>query len=115
MLLRLIPSFLLLLSMMMMITTESSAYTLHSKVSVTYDRLAESLRPKLLERFKQEQQLLATLEHPSIGRLYDGGLTAQGQPYLVMEYVSGQRIDQFCRDNALSILVKDQVCEPIAF
>ena len=48
-------------------------------------------------RFRTERQLLAQLEHPNIARLYDGGTAEAGQPYLVMEYVEGVRIDDFCQ------------------
>src|SRR3954471_24596359 len=57
----------------------------------------------LQERFRYERQILADLEHPSIARLVDGGSTPDGVPYLVMEYVDGLPIDQFCRANALSV------------
>ncbi|HEX8253568.1 MAG TPA: serine/threonine-protein kinase [Thermoanaerobaculia bacterium] len=51
----------------------------------------------LLQRFRQERQILAGLEHPNIARLIDGGTTADGLPYLVMEYVEGTPIDEYCR------------------
>ncbi len=50
-----------------------------------------------------ERQILATLSHPHIARLIDGGSTPLGRPYLVMEYIEGQRIDVYCRDQALSL------------
>jgi len=46
--------------------------------------------------FVQERQLLASLQHPQIARLLDGGATPQGQPYLVMEYIAGKPIDAWC-------------------
>jgi serine/threonine protein kinase/TPR repeat protein len=49
-----------------------------------------------LARFQNERQILANLEHPNIARLVDGGTTEEGLPYLVMEFVEGQRIDEFC-------------------
>ena len=49
-----------------------------------------------LHRFRNERQILASLEHPNIARLYDGGTTKDGRPYLVMEYVEGERIDDYC-------------------
>ncbi len=52
---------------------------------------AESVR-----RFRQERQILAALEHPFIARLLDGGTTAEGLPYLVMEYVDGLPLVDFC-------------------
>ena len=51
-----------------------------------------------LERFRRERQILASLAHPNIAALLDGGTTANGLPYLVMEYVDGRRIDAFCRE-----------------
>lgn len=50
--------------------------------------------------FTRERQLLADLSHPNIARLLDGG-GAQGRPYLVMEYVVGRPIDEYCRENSL--------------
>jgi len=59
----------------------------------------ESLR----QRFRQERQILAALEHPNIARLLDGGTTSGGVPYLVMEYVEGTPIDDYCREHDLPI------------
>lgn len=52
-------------------------------------------------RFRREQQILAKLEHPNIARLIDGGMTADGSPYLVIEEVAGVPIDAYCRDHDL--------------
>jgi len=49
------------------------------------------------DRFRQERQILASFEHPHIARLLDGGTTVDGSPYLVMEYVDGEPIDEYCR------------------
>jgi tetratricopeptide (TPR) repeat protein/predicted Ser/Thr protein kinase len=51
----------------------------------------------LVQRFRQERQILAALEHPNIARLIDGGTTADGLPYLVMEYVEGTPIDEYAK------------------
>lgn len=51
----------------------------------------------LVQRFRQERQILAALEHPNIARLIDGGTTADGLPYLVMEYVEGTPIDAYAK------------------
>jgi tRNA A-37 threonylcarbamoyl transferase component Bud32 len=59
--------------------------------------------PLLIERFRQERQILATLDHPNIARLLDGGVAASGQPYLVMEYVEGIRLDRYCDQHALTL------------
>lgn len=56
-----------------------------------------------VSRFRNERQILAGLEHPNIARLLDGGVTEQGLPYLVLEFVAGEPIDQYCVRKALSI------------
>jgi eukaryotic-like serine/threonine-protein kinase len=56
----------------------------------------------VLERFLHERQILATLDHPNIARLLDGG-TTDGVPYLVMELIEGERIDAYCQVRRLSI------------
>jgi serine/threonine-protein kinase len=50
----------------------------------------------LARRFERERQIVASLEHPNIARLLDGGVTAGGRPYFAMEYVDGERIDLYC-------------------
>jgi tetratricopeptide (TPR) repeat protein len=54
-------------------------------------------------RLRQERQILASLDHPNIARLYDGGATADGTPYIVMEYVDGEPIDTFCDKRRLTL------------
>jgi serine/threonine-protein kinase len=56
---------------------------------------------QLLARFRTERQILASLDHPHVARLLDGGTTAGGVPFLVMEYVEGERIDDYCERLAL--------------
>lgn len=58
--------------------------------------LAEAVDDVALARFRQEQQILARLSHPNIGKIYDVGLSSEGRPYFVMEYVEGEPIDQYC-------------------
>ncbi|HEX7769767.1 MAG TPA: serine/threonine-protein kinase, partial [Dokdonella sp.] len=53
--------------------------------------------------FARERQILATLQHPNIARLLDGGATPGGQPYLVMEYVEGAPIDRYCDEQGLGL------------
>ncbi len=55
------------------------------------------------ERFLRERQILASLDHPHIARLLDGGATADGQPYFVMEFVAGEPIIEYCRRRELSL------------
>jgi serine/threonine-protein kinase len=56
-----------------------------------------------LLRFRQERQILASLEHPGIARLLDGGVTADGRPYLAMERIDGEPIDRYCERMALDV------------
>jgi serine/threonine-protein kinase len=55
------------------------------------------------DRFAQERQILATLDHPHIAHLIDGGSTEAGRPYVVMEYVHGRPIDRYCDEERLTI------------
>jgi eukaryotic-like serine/threonine-protein kinase len=57
----------------------------------------------VLRRFRHERQILAGLDHPNIARLLDGGTTADGLPYFVMEYAEGVPIDRYCDERQLSI------------
>ena len=61
------------------------------------------LREELYRRFQRERQILASLEHPYIARLYEGGRTEDGRPYLVMEYVEGRPIDRYCSEMGLAV------------
>ena len=63
----------------------------------------------IVHRFRTERQILANLEHPNIARLLDGGATDDGLPYLVMEYVEGQPIDQYAHQRQLSIAQRLQL------
>ena len=71
------------------------------------------------ERFRQERQILAQLVHPYIARLLDGGVSEDGGPYLVMEYVDGIPIERFCRVNRLPVrdrlLLFTKVCAAVHF
>ena len=66
------------------------------------------VRPGLVSRadhnrLRAERQILARLNHRNIARLLDGGTTADGIPYLVMEYVDGERIDVYCDRHRLTL------------
>lgn len=73
----------------------------------------------VLDRFRHERQILASLDHPNIARLLDGGTTEDGLPYLVMELIEGTRIDDYC--NAHDLNVNDrlqlflQVCSAVQY
>ncbi len=57
----------------------------------------------IFSRFKNERQILATLDHPNIAQLLDGGTTENGTPYLVMELIEGRPIGEYCDAHELSI------------
>ncbi len=59
------------------------------------------------DRFLRERQILASLDHPHIARLFDGGATPDGSPYFVMEFVAGEPITTYCRHRQL--LVNDKL------
>ena len=75
--------------------------------------------PSILERFRDERQILATLDHPNIARLMDGGTTVDGLPYLVMEYVEGVPLDEYCTANRLNLNERlrlfRQICGAVDF
>ena len=58
---------------------------------------------EVLLRFKMERQILASLNHPNIARLLDGGVTEEDLPYFAMEYVDGLSITEYCDKNRLTI------------
>jgi eukaryotic-like serine/threonine-protein kinase len=59
--------------------------------------------PGIAQRMARERDILASLEHPRIARLYDAGVTAEGRPWLAMERVDGVPIDRYAADNKLSV------------
>lgn len=73
----------------------------------------------VLRRFRTERQILATLNHPNMARLLDGGALPDGRPYLVMEYVEGRRIDRYCDEERLGPAERLQlflrVCDVVSF
>ncbi len=73
----------------------------------------------VLRRFRNERQILASLDHPNIARLLDGGTTEDGLPYFVMEYVEGVPIDEYCDRQALDVTGRlqlfRQVCAAVSY
>jgi len=71
------------------------------------------------QRFLQERQILARLDHPGVARLLDGGISNEGQPYLVLEYVEGLTLDEYCEQQGLGLRARlelfRQVCAAVAF
>jgi serine/threonine-protein kinase len=72
------------------------------KVAIKFIRLAV-LDVAGADRFKREGAILGKLSHPQIAELIDAGLTPTGEPYLVLEYVEGKPIDEYCDINKLSV------------
>ena len=63
----------------------------------------EASSHEVIQRFRQERQILAALDHPNISRLLDGGTTPEGLPYFVMDYIEGQPVDTYCDQRRLNI------------
>ena len=75
---------------------------------------AATMSPVALQRFNDERQILARLEHPYIARLIDGGTTEEGEPWLAMEYVNGVRIDEYCDSLGLGIPARLSLFKKVA-
>jgi eukaryotic-like serine/threonine-protein kinase len=75
--------------------------------------------PDVLARFQKEREILASLDHPCIARLLDGGSTPEGFPYLVMEYVEGAPIVRYCDSLGLNttsrIRLFQAVCSAVEY
>ena len=72
-----------------------------------------------LSRFGVERQILASLSHPNIVQFIDGGQTAEGQAFIVMELIDGVRVTEFCRERALSLderlRLVEQICGAVQY
>src|SRR6185503_4028366 len=79
------------------------------------DRVSEEFN----YRFKQERQVLASLDHTNIARILDGGTTPDGLPYYIMEYVDGKPIDDYCNASMISLADRiklfQQVCLAVGY
>ena len=79
----------------------------------------ERVTPAMVRRFERERSTLAALQHPGIARLFDGGTSAEGRPYLVMELVRGVPIDRYCRERDLPLEARVRlfvaVCRAVHF
>ncbi len=73
----------------------------------------------ILQRFRSERQILATLDHSNITRLLDGGTTDDGLPYFVMEHIEGEPIDVYCDKRELNITARlkifQRVCAAVSY
>ncbi|HYJ91451.1 MAG TPA: serine/threonine-protein kinase [Pyrinomonadaceae bacterium] len=77
------------------------------------------LDDELERRFKRERQILADLSHPNIGRLFDGGVTEAGEPFLVMEFVKGWPLIEYADKRELTVVARLQLflktCRAVSF
>lgn len=93
--------------------------TVSQRVALKLLLPAEELTQALADRFANERQALARLSHPNIAHLIDGGLTAEGRPFLATEYVPGEPIDAWCEkrdaalDQRLGLMIR--VCEAVDY
>ncbi len=85
----------------------------HFRQSVAIKVINGLATPAATARLAQERQILAGLTHPNIARLLDGGATPNGQPYLVMEYIEGRPIDEFCVAKKLNFVAVLELMMPI--
>jgi serine/threonine protein kinase len=74
---------------------------------------------EILQRFDLERQVLAALNHPNIARLFEGGITGDGRPYFVLEYIEGESIDEYCDSHRLNTAERlqlfAQVCRAVHY
>jgi serine/threonine protein kinase len=91
---------------------------LHRKVALKLVRRGMA-SDDMIHHFKREEQLLASLNHPNIAQLYGGGVSADGIPFFAMEYVEGERLDEYCNERALAIKERLQlfrkVCSAVTY
>jgi serine/threonine-protein kinase len=78
-----------------------------------------TLSPEALQRFNSERQILASLDHPNVARLIDGGTSDDGVPWLAMELVDGVRIDTYCGREGLDVRARlelfRKVCSAVQY
>src|SRR4029077_13856497 len=91
---------------------------LHRKVALKIVRRGLGTSD-IIRRFQREEKILASLTHPNIARLYGGGVTPEGVPYFVMEYVAGARLNHYCDEQKLNISERLQlfrkICSAVSY
>lgn len=71
------------------------------------------LGPRVQAQIRREASVLARLSHPNIARLFDAGLRENGQPYLILEFVEGERIDRYCEARPLALAARLRLMLPV--
>jgi serine/threonine-protein kinase len=88
-------------------------------VAIKVLRSSLSRSPAFQVLFRSERQILADLDHPNIARMLDGGITDQGAPYLVMEYIDGVALDLYCQERKLGLTARmalfKSLCSAVAY
>ncbi|MBK6723575.1 MAG: serine/threonine protein kinase [Acidobacteria bacterium] len=95
---------------------DDGEFSMQVALKIVRQSIADS---EVISRFKQERQILASLHHPNIAVLHDGGLSDKGEPFLAMEYIEGQTLIDYCHDKALSIndrlFLFLKICSAVAY
>ncbi|HEY2433159.1 MAG TPA: serine/threonine-protein kinase [Vicinamibacterales bacterium] len=95
---------------------DDGEFTQRAAIKIVRGGFANSF---LLERFREERRILASLDHPNIAHLLDGGTTERGLPYVVMEFVEGQPIDEYCVTRQLPLRERlalfQHVCDAVQY
>ncbi len=81
---------------------ERSDETFHRQAAIKLI-LPPTGSPEVIARFQQEREILASLDHPNIAKLLDAGVTKEGWPYFVMEFVEGRPINRWCDERRLNV------------
>lgn len=97
---------------------ERSDGSFRQKVAIKMMHGSQRPSRDALLRFRAERQILAALNHPNIARLLDGGTLPGGAPFLVMEYIEGERLDHWCASRQLDVKARLalflKVCDAVA-
>lgn len=75
--------------------------------------LSDKVTPEFVQRFKQERQVLAAMDHPNIARILDGGDAPNGMPYYVMEFVDGIPVDKQCNEQHMGLTARIRVFQQL--
>ena len=82
---------------------EGTAEEIRQRVALKFINSGSLLAPGVRRRFAEERRILGSLSHPGIAHLIDGGSTRDGRPFLALEFIEGERIDQWCERHQLSL------------